>query len=73
MLHMDTCKMQHEDNAQKSNSVSISNLLKADSLEGRADKLTEEEKSSPSPRNLELEGNFEVIGNDEKESIPPMT
>jgi hypothetical protein len=40
---MDTCKLKHEQNGKKIDSIQVSNLLKADSLEGRGWIATDEQ------------------------------
>ena len=65
-LHMDTCKIKHEDSAQKTSSISVSNLLGADSLENR---VNDEEPQTPNndgePSEFE---SFEII----KAPLEPM-
>jgi len=41
---MDTCKLKHEENGKKTDSIQVSNLLLADSLsEGRSDIATDDQ------------------------------
>ena len=41
-LHMDTCKLKHEQNGKETDSIQVSKLLKADSLEGRGGIATDD-------------------------------
>jgi len=64
-LHMDTCKMKHEESASQTNSIQISNLLQADSLEKRG-AMASDEQVEESPRGIAAQNGFEIIEHDEE-------
>ena len=56
---MDTCKLVHEENGKKTDSIQVSNLLLADSLVGRGGIATDDQ--SPRDRQAATFNNFEIL------------
>jgi len=46
---MDTCKLKHEQNGKETDSIQVSKLLKADSLEGRGGIATDDVSPCDAP------------------------
>lgn len=73
MLHMDTCKLKHEESANQANSIQVSGLLQSDSLERRGvmAAATSEDQVEVSPRGTAAEGEsgFEILDREEGISL----
>ena len=74
-IHMDTCKIKHAENAQISAPQQVSNLLKSDHLEQRADIEAGAEEVDPvelpiATESFENPSDFEIIQNDQVQKAP---